>query len=250
MIVNESAARALFPNQDPLGEEIRFNGRWHRIVGLVTDQRLPGDEAPPPAVYVHDRQLPVPASFLRSVQVVVRTDPGLGPGAVDSLMVALRQTVREIDPALPVADLQSLEERLATSPTFGRPRYLAVLFSAFSSLALFLALLGLASVLTFIVTHRRAEFGLRRALGATPSDLLAHVTRRGLRLVLPGAVLGSFLALASTRALGHLLYGLEGLDPFTFAATFLLLLTAAILASLVPAWRASRVPPNEALRSP
>ena len=153
----------------------------------------------------------------------------------------LRTAVRAIDPNVPVAAVRPMTE--VVSGALATPRLAGAVLGVFAALALVLSAVGLFGVLTYLVSQRRVEIGLRLALGADPGHILRQVLGSGLRLSLLGAVLGTLGALALARLLGSLLHGVRAHDPATFAVVPATLLLVAVLAGLVPAWRATRVDP-------
>ena len=178
-----------------------------------------------------------------SMMLVVRTRDD----AAVATTAAIRGTLREIDPTLPLSDVATMYTRLAASMT--DRRYPMMLLGLFAGLALTLAAIGLYGVLSFAVGERTKELGVRIALGARPADVVGMVIRGGLSLTLVGLVLGTVVAAAVSRALGHLLYQVPATDGVTYAAVATLLLVVAGLACLVPARRAARTDPIVALRS-
>lgn len=242
MIASRSAALRFFPGGEALGRRVLFNGGWYEVVGVVGDQKPPG--APEkPLFYMAHSQLPVPADYLRSLSFAVRTKG-------DPLRLAgdVRKAVWELDANLPISDLQTMEARLAAGSTVARSRFNTVLLVTFAALALVLAMVGIYGVLSYQVSRRTHELGLRMALGAGRSDLFRLVLSRGLLLTVGGIGIGLLGALALTRVLESLLFGVDSLDVLTFAAAVPGLVILAILACSLPARRASRLDPLEALR--
>jgi putative ABC transport system permease protein len=240
-IASRSAARRFFPEGDALGRRVLFNGVWYEVVGIVEDQ-APGAPASP-AFYLAHSQLPVPADYLRSMSFAVRAK-----GDPLQLAGAVRKAVWELDANLPISDLQTLEARLAAGSTVARSRFNTVLLVTFAALALVLAMVGIYGVLTYQVSRRTHELGLRMALGAGRADLFRLVLSRGLLLTVGGIVIGLLGAFALTRVLKSLLFGVGSLDVLTFATAVPGLVLLAILACSLPARRASRLDPLEALR--
>lgn len=239
-IVSQSFAARHFPHEDPIGRRVNVqNGpdTWREIVGVVRDVKLGQlDEPAQPQIYE-----PVAQIGPRSLSFVVRTQH-----ADAGLPAALRRVVRALDPEQPVSRLQTLGELVASSTA--RHRFVLTLFAVFSGLALLLAAIGTYGVMAYSVAQRRAEFGLRIALGAQARDVLRLVLARGAALVAGGLALGLLAALAATRLLDSLLFGTSPHDPLTFAGIAALLGTIALLACLVPALRAVRVDPMITLR--
>jgi putative ABC transport system permease protein len=245
-VITETAAARYFPGQDPLGQRITLG--WRRpddkpkaggvVVGIVGDVREHGLAADYPAeIYVPYAQLPVTA-----MDVVLRTS--VEP---ESLLPAVQAAMRGLDPDIPAARPRTLEAIVARS--LGEPRFYMTLLGAFAFTALALAALGIFGVMSYVVVQRSREIGIRIALGALPADILRATLREALMLALGGVLVGLFGALLLSRTLDSLLFGLSPHDPSTFAAVAALLTTIAMLASLWPARRASRVDPITALRT-
>jgi len=154
--------------------------------------------------------------------------------------------VNDLDPALPVANVRTMDEVM--SATQSRPRFLTILLTLFSAVALVLAVVGIYGVISYSVAQRTREFGLRMALGAQRAEVLSLVLKRGMLLGLIGVIVGLAGALSLTRFLSGLLFGVTPTDPITFGAVSLLLAAIAFLASYIPARRATKVDPMEALR--
>ncbi len=154
--------------------------------------------------------------------------------------------MNDLDPALPVANVRTMDEVM--SATQSRPRFLTILLTLFSAVALVLAVVGIYGVISYSVAQRTREFGLRMALGAQRAEVLSLVLKRGMLLGLIGVIVGLAGALSLTRFLSGLLFGVTPTDPITFGAVSLLLAAIAFLASYIPARRATKVDPMEALR--
>jgi predicted permease len=238
VVVNEAAVSRFWPGQDPLGKRIRLSpddAPWWPVVGVVADVYDGGLElAPGPTLYV-------PTLRPADAALAIRTD-----GDPTALAPALRQAVLALDPNLPLSDVSTLESRLDRSTA--QRRFNALLMGLFAGLALLLAAVGLYGVVASSVTERTREIGLRVALGAAPRDVTLGVVRQGLRLVASGVALGLVAALALARLLSSLLYGISPSDPSTLAGVTLVLGASALLASWLPAQRASRLDPLAALR--
>jgi putative ABC transport system permease protein len=237
-LVNEAMVRQHWPSTEPLGHRIVMSGQAYEIVGVVADARDFGPDDPPPTlVYVSEFQ----RSF-RNMSLVLRTDRD--PAALAS---SLREAVRAGDPGLPIYDLQTMDE-LVTNQQRG-DRIMPRLLGIFGGVALVLAVLGVYSVMAYMVTQRTREMGIRLALGAEGRDIRSLVVKQGIRLATMGTVIGLALAAASTRALSSFLFGVSAFDPLVFGGVTAALVGAALLASLIPAARASRVSPLVALKS-
>jgi putative ABC transport system permease protein len=242
-IVSESLVRRHLAGADPIGKRLHVNigradGLTFEIVGVVGDVKFTSLEREVrPAVYVPHTQLAIGL-----MTFVVRT--GQAPL---SLAKSVGTVVRGIDPELPLADVRSMDDVVDT--TLARPRAVSVLLSTFALIALLLAGVGVYGVMAYSVSQRTQEIGVRMALGATSKSIFRLVLGDALRMVLVGVVAGLVVAAELTRLLESLLYQTDARDPWTFAATALLLLIVASLASYVPARRGTRVAPIEALRT-
>jgi predicted permease len=246
LLINQTAARRYWPGTNPLGHRVRFPGmdshadQWLTIVGVVGDARDDGLDAPPrPAMYVHVLQRPERLRQASTMVLRAGTPPEL-------LTAAVRARVRALDPNVPV-QLAPLQTFVARSVA-GR-RFAAGLLSGFALLAVGLAALGIYGVLAFAVAQRQREIGVRMALGAGRGDVRRMVVRDGMRAVLPGVVLGLAGALAVSRLLRGMLYGVSASDPLTFLSVAAVLTVVALLASWLPARRATRVDPMIAIRA-
>ena len=205
---------------------------------MVSDARRQSlDAAPKAAVYLPYQQFVLPY-----MSVVVGGDAS--PAAVAS---AVKTAVHAIDPDLPVETVRAIEDIIETST--GQPRFRATILLAFASLALLLAAVGVHGLISFSVSQRTAEMGVRLALGASPGQVGALVMRQGLRLAAAGVALGLAVAVAAGRVIAGLLFETSATDPRLYAGLATLLLTIAALACYVPARRAMRVDPMRALRS-
>jgi predicted permease len=237
-IVNETFVRRFAPGSDVVGRRLRAGVNTNfTIVGVVADLRGAGlDVAPEPRVYLSLLQRPTVAL---SVFVHSQSDAA---STTDKLVRA----VHEVDPDLPVFGLRTMTELLSASMT--RRRFALSLMSAFATAAVFLAALGVYGVLSFLVGQRRQEFGVRQALGATPMDIVAIASRPGIVLAATGTIVGAVAALAVTRAMATLLFGVSARDPATFVAVPVVLLAVAAAACIGPARRATHVDPAIVLR--
>ncbi|HKQ79874.1 MAG TPA: ABC transporter permease [Blastocatellia bacterium] len=240
IIVSETFARRMFPNEDPLGKRIRSwrdENKLREIVGVVRDVKYGGlDDDPSSLVYIPHRQ-----DSWGSLTMIVRTaaDPAAATNAV-------RQAFRAADKETPISNVQTLQKVLADSTA--RQRFGAWTLGLFAALALSLAGVGIYGVMSYSVAQRTQEIGVRMALGAGTGDVLKLVLRRGLTLILPGIASGLLAAFALTRLMKSLLFGVSATDPLTFAVIALLLTIVALVACLIPARRASKVDPLVALR--
>jgi predicted permease len=242
VVVNETFVRRYFPGEDPIGHRLQFgrgdNARHFTIVGVAADILQRGLDAPPQVeLYLPYRQLPE-----RFMTLVLWTN-----GDPAALTPAVRGAVHAIDPLLPLTDVATMAELRARS--VAQPRFLLDVLAAFALAALLLAALGVYGVVSYGVAQRTGEIGIRIALGADRGRVLRLVVGDGMRLALAGVAVGVAGAFLATRALASLLFHLSPTDPLTFAATAALLAAVAALASVVPAWRATRVDPMRALRT-
>jgi putative ABC transport system permease protein len=242
-IVSEGVVRQLYPGEDPLGKRLQVNargpnGQHVEIVGVAGDARLGSlDTETNAVVYLPNAQLSVGL-----MTFVVRTAvPPL------SLSNSVTGIVRNLDPEVPVADIRTMEQVLERS--LARPRTLSVLLTAFAVIALLLAAVGVYGVMSYSVSQRTREIGVRMALGATSESVFRMVLGQALRLVAGGTVAGLIAAALLTRLLESLLFQTGTLDGLTFAVTAAVLVAVAALASFVPARRSMRLNPVEALRA-
>jgi predicted permease len=237
-IINSAAAREFFPDEDPLGRRIGLQNDTWEIVGIVGDVRMRGlTRSVAPVLY----RPQAPGQSWRSASLVVRTG-----SAPLSLVESVRQAIQEIDPAQPIANVRTLDE--VVNASVAERRLTVVLLGSFAAVALLLAAIGLYGVIAYVVTQRTREFGIRFALGARRRDVLQLVLSQGMKLVVIGLVLGVAGAFSLTHLLTKLLYEIKPSDPLTFAGVSALLLFVALLASWLPARRATKVDPMEALR--
>ncbi len=242
VVVNEAFARAYFPGERVLGQQLEFGaGARREIVGVVRDVRHQGlTSEPQPELYLSFRQsLEFP--FARPY-LVVRT-----AGDPIAILPQLRQTVREVDPAAPLDDVMTMEARLAAS--VAEPRFYALLLGLFAFGALVLAATGLYGVLSHMVSRRRKEIGVRLALGARRGEVLRMVLWQGFALIAAGVGFGLAAAFGVSRVLSSLLFGVTASDAATYVTIPVLLVLAGLAASCAPALRATRVDPIEALRA-
>jgi putative ABC transport system permease protein len=241
-IISEAMARRYFANENPLGRHLvfglPFNGIASReIVGVVGDVRDAAlHQAPRPMMYVPFAQAPFWGG-----EVVVKS--ALNPA---SIVAAIRQQVHDIDPNLPVTDFESLS--YAVQSTAAQPRFRTLLLGLFGLVALVLSAAGVFGVISYSVSRRTHELGIRMALGATPAGILKMVLREGSRLAAAGLAVGLVAALILTRFLRTILFEIKPEDPLTFAAVAILLALVALAACYIPARRATRVDPMVALR--
>jgi predicted permease len=241
VIVNRAFVNQYLNGMDPRQQSLRFGGPpaspWMPIVGLVGDERHQGlDVNPLPQIYI-----PLGQSRLQYIQIALRTQSNPSTVAFE-----LKQAVQQLDPNLPVYDVSTMDERLAKSVS--TRRFNMLLLGIFAAVALIVAAVGVYGVVSYAVSQRVHEFGIRIALGATPRDVLRLVLGQGLRLALMGVIVGVLGALALMRLLSGMLFEIKPSDPLTLAAVAVLLSVVALLACYIPARRAMRVDPMVALR--
>jgi putative ABC transport system permease protein len=246
-VVSESFARRYWPEQDPLGREFEFAFEQRRVVGVVGDILVRGlERQSEPQVYLPYRQ--VKDQWLLGYapkELVLRLEGGgidRGP-----ILAAVRKAVREADPELPLSEVRTLEDVVdaQTAPRLTQARVVA----AFAALSILLSGVGIYGLLSFAVSRRRAEIGLRMAFGARSSDVLRMVLREAVLLALLGSSLGVLLGYGAARSLEALLAGVEPADPLTYALTAAVALAMTISGSLVPALRAVRFDPLGSIRA-
>ncbi|HXJ91924.1 MAG TPA: ABC transporter permease [Terriglobia bacterium] len=242
VIVNETMARTFWGNQSPIGRRIRpgFTDPWCTVVGVVEDVKNAGIDKPAGTelyLPLHQKQ----AAGTASAYIILKSsaDPR-------SLVSAARRVVNSLDPQLPISKIRTMDDVILAAQA--RPRFLTVLLTIFAGVALVLAAIGLYGVIAYGVARRTQEFGVRMVLGARPGDVLGMVLRQSARLVGLGLIFGLLAALLLTRTMSSLLFGIRATDPIAYGAVSLVLGLVALLASYVPAYRATKVDPIEALR--
>jgi putative ABC transport system permease protein len=239
-VVNEAFAQTYFPGQNAIGQAFRSTkpkSPWIRIVGVIANARTTSlAQANVPQIYrsVYQTGAKHLAIFLRG-----RMDTG-------AILEEVREQVEAVDPTLPVFGAQTLRETVSES--LAERRFSMRMVGLFALTALLLAAIGIYGVISYVVSERTHEFGLRLALGADRRDILHLVVRQGIALALTGTVIGAAGALLVSQAMAGVLYGVKATDPMTFAAGAIFLLAVAIAGCLRPAWRATRVDPMLALR--
>jgi putative ABC transport system permease protein len=235
IVISQTMAKTAWPGQDPLGRRLKLHDQPSTVIGVVADVKQLGPETPVnPEVYF-------PSSSFASMTLVART-------AQDPLTLAapISQQVWAIDKDQPISEIRSMDDSM-DEWTAGK-RFVMVLLAAFAALALLLAAAGIYGVLAYSVSQRTREIGIRMAIGASASDVLRMVVREGLILAGIGVAIGVAGALALTRLLQGLIFGVSATDPSTFAGGVVVLGVAATLASLIPARRAAGLEPLTALR--
>lgn len=238
MIISESLTKEYFPNEDPIGKFISMGGAQHKaeVVGIVADVLKRPDAKIQPTIY-----MPILGSDARGVFLILHT--AIEPHAVAP---AVRQAIQRLDRDLPLFQIRTTGEIVGSGA--GRREFSILLLSLFAALALVLAAVGLYGVLSYTVSQRSAEMGIRMALGAGSREVHRLILIQGMKPALAGVAAGIVGALFATRALGSMLFQVKAIDPITFAAVTVCLVIVAVLACSVPAMRATRIDPTVALR--
>jgi predicted lysophospholipase L1 biosynthesis ABC-type transport system permease subunit len=242
----------MWPGENPIGKRFaccesgpkgRLDPVWHEVVGVVADVRAQGlDRQVQPAFYIPIAQMPSSAWdwIGRTMDLVLRTRGGVVP------VHELQSTVASVAPAVPIYRLSTMQQKI--SSTLERSHFDTFLLAIFAATALLLSSVGIYGVLSYMVAQRTRDIGIRMALGASRSQIVWDVLGFGVRLAAIGLAIGIAGALGATRLLSSLLYGVRPTDVITFAAVSLILLVVALIASYLPARRATRVDPIVALR--
>ena len=260
-IVNETLATRLWKGRDPIGQRLRpnlaasmgtANNPWHRVIGVARDVKEGGVDRPTgmelylfaeqPAPPLDGTDRPWVANAPPTMHLVLRTN--LPPAALSH---TLEQAVRQLDPTVPLVRLREMDDVFTQS--IRQPRLLAQLLGTFAGLALLLAVVGTYGVLSYMVVERRREIGIRMALGADRFEVITLVMKQGLQSAAIGIAIGLIGAFSVTRLIGSLLFGVQPTDALTTASVIGLITTVAALASILPAWRASRVDPTVVLKA-
>jgi putative ABC transport system permease protein len=242
MVINQAAARKFFPNEDALGKHIKqawpeSPGPWREIVGVVGDVRQNGLDADQLA----EIYLPHTQETWNSMTIVIRT---FVPPA--SMLPAARAAIQEIDKELPISAVHTMDEYLAQS--LGQRNFTMMLLGIFAGMALLLAGVGIYGVIAYSLSQRIQEIGIRMALGARRADVVRLMVGEGMATAAVGILLGLAAAFLLTRLTASLLYGVGAYDPLSFGLVCVVIVTVAMVASFVPAYRATRVDPLAALR--
>ncbi len=242
-IINKTMALTFWPHQNPIGRRVRPGKDWCTIIGVVDDVKNAGLDRPAGTeLYLPFRQTAAVDAGISSMYVVLRPQGG-DPRA---LAGAVREQLNEMDPTLPLADVRLMEDVLSRAQA--RPRFLTLLLSLFSLVALAIATVGIYGVVSYSVARRTKEFGLRMVLGAQTGDVLGLVMKQGAGMIAVGVGLGLVLAFFLTRLMASLLFGVPPTDPATFASVMALLFAVALAACYIPARRATKVDPIQTLR--
>ncbi|HEU5453304.1 MAG TPA: FtsX-like permease family protein, partial [Terriglobales bacterium] len=237
-VVNEVMARQFWRDGDPVGRRLQANGRWYLVVGVAKMSKYRNlTEKPAPFFWVPLRQSPLTGVILQ-----VRTSQ-----PPDAVSRTLTREIRALDDNIAPSPVITMREQVAR--TMAPQRVALLMIAIFAGLALVLAAIGLYGVMSCTVSQSTRELGLRMALGAGRSDLLRLVLSHGLTLTVTGVALGTAVALGTSRLLGFLLYRVSPRDPVAFGSALLVMIAAALVACFLPAWRASRTDPLQALRS-
>ena len=243
VVINEAFAKRHFPDQDPIGKRIS-RGQWwpntpssYTIIGIVANERFLGlAEGSDPATYFSHAQFP-----MNDLWVVMRTS-----GNPLALVPLLRERVWALDRDLPVENVNTMRALLETS--LASPRFNAAMMALFAVAALLVAAIGIYGVMSYTVAQRTNEIGVRMALGATRAGVLRLIIGQGVGLAFAGIAIGVVAAFGLTRILSALLFGTDAHDPLIFASVAGLLAAVAMTAAFIPAHRASRIEPVQALR--
>jgi putative ABC transport system permease protein len=237
VVISQSLATEYFPNEDPLGKHLRVRGRDALVIGIVGDTRFSIGELPRPVQYY-----PLGAGVETVGTLVIRSrhEP-------EQLALPVQRIVSEMDPDLPVSDILTMNQLLGKTTL--NQSFNATLLAAFAALSLILAAVGLFGVMSYIAAQRTTEIGIRIALGAKREQVMRKMLLDGMRPAAFGLVVGLAASLEAVRLMRDLLYEIKPLDPAVFAAVAATLLAVAAFACIVPAWRASRIDPMQALRA-
>jgi putative ABC transport system permease protein len=248
-LISEALARRFWPNEDPLGKHLTltfFPGIPREVVGIVGDVKVDSlnETRPVDTIYVAANQVTAPTgqtwkSFGLTLTVRTKSDP-------HNAISAVTESIHQVGPDIPVTDVLSMDDVIAQS--MSPQRFNLLLLAAFAGLALLLAAVGIYGVLSYTVRRRVREIGIRMALGASHSDVLRLVVGDGMKPILTGVGIGLVAALALSRLVASLVFGVRPTDPLTFTAVALLLVVVGIVANTLPAYRATRVEPVRTLR--
>ena len=242
VIVNQTMARTFWKNESPIGKRIQpgYGPPWCTIIGVVEDVKNAGLDKPAGTELYLPYAQPQAAGLTNGYAVL------RGRGDPRPLVAELRSKLDAIDPTIPLAQVKTMDA--VVSEAQSQPRFLTLLLTLFSGAALVIATVGIYGVISYSVARRSKEFGLRMALGAQPGNVLSLVMKQGVVLTAAGVMVGVGAALALTRLMATLLFGVQPTDPLTFLGVSALLAAVALAASYIPALRATKVDPIKALR--
>jgi len=246
VIINETLAHRFFPNENPVGHRLLMGATPKTIVGVVGDTRNRGlDREVNPEIYAPSMQN---QRFLAQMNLAVKVSSSQNNSPrLSSLAAAIRKQAQAIEPNEPVSLVVTMDERLSNS--VAQRRFQMLLLGVFAAVALVIASVGIYGVISYAVSQRTHEIGIRMALGAQVGDVLWMVIKRGIGLALGGVAIGLAAALALTRVMENLLFNVSPTDPLTFALVASLLVAVALIASYIPARRAAKVDPLLAIRN-
>jgi len=236
-VISGLFAKQYFPNEEPIGKHLNVDGKSLEIVGVVADTRYDLADDPQPMMYFS-----IYSGLANGSELVIRSSRN-----VEQLALPVQKLVAQLDPSLPVSDVLTMDQLQGKSTV--DQSFTSTLLAGFASLSLLLAVAGLFGVLSYIVAQRTSEIGIRLALGAERKQVLRQMLGDGLRPAMLGLVAGLAASAGVTRLIQAMLFKTEALDPWVFGIVALLLMLAATLACLAPAWRASRLDPMAALRT-
>src|SRR5256885_14116207 len=240
VIVNETLAKRLWPDATPIERPLIINDQSYRVVGVVKDAQFRSvADAPQPFLYLPYWQNNLGPQIDATIMVRVAGDP-------EAMLPILRHEIAAVDSNVPISESATMTRQLDAE--YKRVHLTSSVLISASAIALFLSMIGLYGALAFAVSQRTREIGIRMALGARTVDVLRLVVGQGLRLVIAGVVIGVFTAVAATRLMESLLYGVSATDPLTFVAITFVLIVVALMACYIPARRATKVDPLVALR--
>jgi putative ABC transport system permease protein len=239
LIVNDSTAKKLWPGENPLGKRVKFqpNGDWIPVVGVVADMKALGLTAEPRI----EMFLTLGQDTFRSGFLIVRSNVG-----TETMVPSLRAAVLAIDKNMAIYNIKTMER--VVSDSIAQPRFNMVLLAIFAGLALILASVGIYGVMSYSVTQRTQELGVRMALGAQRRDIFSLVLKQGIILALIGVAIGLAGAIGLSKALASVLYGVSATDPVTFISVAVIMLAVALVACFFPARKATKVDPLTAMR--
>jgi putative ABC transport system permease protein len=239
-VISQGVKNRFWPQSSPLGRRVAPSSAPAKIIGVVGDVHQLGlEQATEPTIYMP--MMDSVGGGVRAMSVAVRTT-----GSPQSLIAGVRREIRELDPLLPITDVQTMGALVSRS--MNRTSFATLLLALAALVGLFLGAVGIYGVISYTVTQRTAELGIRQALGATAGVIRGMVVRQGVTLAALGMVVGLAAALALGKVMTSLLYGVSAFDPITFAGGAIVFLAVAVFASLLPARRAAKIAPSEALR--